>query len=74
VELKVMKEWTRRQSSQSEKVKIFRCYYQWQILKPSEKRKAKRGFTVSVKTPKGTEKKANLKGTTEIARSRGSAR
>jgi hypothetical protein len=46
----------------------------WQILKPREKRKAKRSFTVSVKTPKGAKKKATLKGTTGRARLRGSAR
>jgi hypothetical protein len=29
------------------------CYYQWQILEPSGKGKAKWSFTVSIKTPKG---------------------
>jgi hypothetical protein len=38
------------------------------------KKKGKRTFPVSVKTPKGTEKKAALKDTTEIALLRGSAR
>jgi hypothetical protein len=37
------------------------------------KRKAKRSFTVSVKTPNGTEDKTTLKGTTGTARLRGSA-
>jgi hypothetical protein len=48
--------------------------YQWQFLKPNGKRKAKRSFTVSVKTPNGTEYKTTLKGTTRMARLRGSAR
>jgi hypothetical protein len=37
-----------------------------------KKRKAKRSYTVSVKTPKGTEEKASLNGTTEMAHLRGS--
>jgi hypothetical protein len=49
-------------------------YYQWQTLKPIGKRKAKRSFTVSVKTPNGTEDKTTLKGSTGMARLRGSAR
>jgi hypothetical protein len=40
----------------------------------SGKRKAKRSFTVSVKTSKGTEEKATLKGTKGMARIRGSGR
>jgi hypothetical protein len=48
--------------------------YQWQILKPSGKRKAKRSFTVSVKTPKRTVEKATFKDSTVMARLRGSAR
>jgi hypothetical protein len=57
-----------------EKVEIVNCYYQWQILKHSGK-KEKRSFTVSVKTPgHGTGEKATLKGTTGMARVRGSAR
>jgi hypothetical protein len=40
------------------KAEIVNYYYQWQILKPSGKRWAKRRSTVSVKTPNGTEKKA----------------
>jgi hypothetical protein len=40
--------------------------------KPSGKRKAKRNFTDSVKTPKGTEEKATSKGTTGMLRLRGS--
>jgi hypothetical protein len=43
-------------------------YYQGQTLKPSRKRKAKRSFTLSIITPKGTEEKAPLKGTTGFAR------
>jgi hypothetical protein len=35
--------------------------------------RAKRSFTVSVKTPNGTEDKTTLKGTTRMARVRGSA-
>jgi hypothetical protein len=50
------------------------AYYQWQILKPSGKRKAKRSFTVLVKTPKGTEEKASLEGNTRMARLRAFAR
>jgi hypothetical protein len=65
---------TRRQSYQSEKAETLNYYYQGQILKPSGKRKAKRSFTVSVKTPKGTEDKTTLKGSTGMARLRGSAR
>jgi hypothetical protein len=38
------------------------------------KRKAKKSFTFSAKTPKGTEEKATLKGTTGNTRLRGSAR
>jgi hypothetical protein len=51
LELKLMR-LTRRQNNQSKKVEIVNYYYQWQILKPSGKRKAKENFTVSVKTPK----------------------
>jgi ABC-type uncharacterized transport system ATPase component len=54
--------------------KVVNYYYQWQILKPSGKRKKKRCFRVTVKTLKGTEEKATLKGTTGMARLRGSAR
>jgi hypothetical protein len=46
---------------------IGKYYYWWQILKSNGKWKAKRSFTVSVKTPKGTDEKATLKGTTEMA-------
>jgi hypothetical protein len=53
---------------------IVNYYYQWQSLYPSGKRKAKKNFTVSVKTPNGIKGKANLKGTTGMARLRGSAR
>jgi hypothetical protein len=41
---------------------------------PSGKRKAKKNFTVFVKTPNGREEKATSKGTTGMARFRGSAR
>jgi hypothetical protein len=37
-------------------------------LKAQGKKKAKKSFTVSVKTPKGTEDKATFKGTTGLAR------
>jgi hypothetical protein len=57
VELKLMRELTWRQSSQSKKAEIVNYYYQWQILKPRGKRKAKRIFTVSVKTPKRQRRK-----------------
>jgi hypothetical protein len=40
-------------------------YYQWHILKPGGKSKAKGSFTIYVKTPNRTEEKSNLKGTTE---------
>jgi hypothetical protein len=36
-------------------------------VKPSGERKAKRSFTVSVKTPNETEEKTTLKGTTGMA-------
>jgi hypothetical protein len=69
-----MRELTRRQTNQSKKAEIVNYYYQWQILKHSGKRKANRSFTVSVKTPKGTEEKVTLKGTTGVAPFRGSTR
>jgi hypothetical protein len=47
---------------------IVNCYHQWQILNPSGKRKAKRSFTISDKSSRGTEEKATLKGTTGMAR------
>jgi hypothetical protein len=50
-----------------EDIEIVNYYYQWQILKPSGRRKAKRSFTISVKTPKETDEKAILKGTTGMA-------
>jgi hypothetical protein len=46
----------------------------YNTVKPTGKRKAKRSFTVSVKTPKGTQERATLKGTRGMARLRGSAR
>jgi hypothetical protein len=64
---------TRRQSNQSKKAEIVN-YLQWQILKHSGKGKAKKSFTVSVKTPNGTEQKSTLQGTTGMARLCGSAR
>jgi hypothetical protein len=60
VELKLMRELARRQRNQSKKAEIVNYYYQWQILKPSGKRKAKRSFRVSVKTPKGIEEKVTF--------------
>jgi hypothetical protein len=57
----------------SKKAEIVNYYYQWQILKPSGKRKAKTNFTVSVETPNGTEEESTLKGTTGGVRLRGSA-
>jgi hypothetical protein len=74
VDLKLTRGPTRRQSNQSKKVETVNYYYQWQILEPSGKRKTKKSFTVSVKTPKGTEERATLKGTTGRARLRDSAR
>jgi hypothetical protein len=62
------------QSNQSKKAEVVNCYYQWQILKPSGKRKIKRNFTVSVKTPKGAEEKTTLKGTTGMTGLRDPAR
>jgi hypothetical protein len=56
------------------KVEIANYYYQWQILIPGGKRKAKMNFKVSVKTPLGTEEKATLKGNAGMVRLRGSAR
>jgi hypothetical protein len=61
VELKLMRELTRRQSNQSKKTEIVNYYYQWQILKPLRKRKAERSLTISVKSPKGAEEKATLR-------------
>jgi hypothetical protein len=69
-----MREPAQRRSSQSEKAEMVNYCYQWHILKPNGKRKAKKSITVSVKTPKGTEEKATLKGTTGMARFHGSAR
>jgi hypothetical protein len=43
-------------------------------VKAQWKKRGKRSFTVSVNTPKGTEEKATLKGTTGMAHFRGSAR
>jgi hypothetical protein len=74
VELKLMRELTRRRSNQSKKAETDNCYYQWQILKPSGKRKAKRRLTISVKAPKESQEKAALKGTTGMALLHGSAR
>jgi hypothetical protein len=65
---------TRRKSNQSKKAETVNYYYQLQILKPIGIREAKRSFTVSAKTPNGTEDKTTLKGTTRMARLRGSAR
>jgi hypothetical protein len=59
---------TRRQSKQSKEVEIANYYYQWQILKPSGKRKARKNFTVFLKTLNGTEEKTTLKGSTGMAR------
>jgi DnaJ-class molecular chaperone len=42
--------------------------------KSSGKKEAEKNFTVSVKTPNGTEEKATLKGTAGMARLRGSVR
>jgi hypothetical protein len=73
-ELKLIRGPTRRQSNQSKKVEMAKYYYQWQILKPTGKRKAKMNFTMFAKTPNGIEEEDTLKGTTGIARLRGSAR
>jgi hypothetical protein len=62
---------TRKQSKQSEKVDIAHYYYQWQILKPSGKRKAKKNFTFFVKTPNGTGENDTSKDTIGMARLRG---
>jgi hypothetical protein len=53
---------------------VVNYYYKQQILKSSRKREAKRSFTVSVKTPKGTEEKPILKSTAGMACLGGSAR
>jgi hypothetical protein len=53
--------------SEAKKAETVNYYYQWQILKPIGKRKAKRSFTGSVKTPTRTEYKTTLKGTTGMA-------
>jgi hypothetical protein len=64
----------RRQSKQSKKVEIANYYYQWQILKPSGKRKAKKNFTVFVKIPNGTGESDILKNTIGMAQLCGSER
>jgi hypothetical protein len=64
---------TRRQNNQSKTAETVNYYYQWQILKPFGKRKAKRSFKVSVKKPNGTEDKTTLKCTTGMSRLHGSA-
>jgi hypothetical protein len=43
-------------------------------LKAQRKKEGKGSFTVSVKTPNGTEEKATLNGTTRMARLRDSTR
>jgi hypothetical protein len=43
-------------------------------LKAQWEKKENRSFKISVKIPKGTKEKATLKGTTGVARLRGSAR
>jgi hypothetical protein len=63
---------TRRQSKQSKKAEIASYCYQWRILKPKG-RKAKKNFTVFVKTPNGAGENHNLKDTIGMARLRGSA-
>jgi hypothetical protein len=42
-------------------------YYQWRILKPSGHKKAKKNFTVFVKTPNGTGENDTLKDTIGMA-------
>jgi hypothetical protein len=74
VELKLTRGPTRRQGNQSKKVQIVYYYHQWQILKPSGTRKARKNFTVSVTTPKGREEKATLKATKGMAELHSSAR
>lgn len=69
-----MRELTWRQSNQSEKAEIVKCCYRWQILQHSGNRKAKRSFTVSVKTAKETNGKVTLKDTTGMVRLPGAAR
>jgi hypothetical protein len=64
-ELKLIRQLTQRQSNQSKNAQIVK--YWWQILKSSGKGKAKRSFTVTVITPKGTEEKVTLKSTTGMA-------
>jgi hypothetical protein len=55
-------------------IEIVSYYYQWQILKPSGQRNAKKNLKIFVETPNGTEEKDTLKGTTGMACLRGSAR
>jgi hypothetical protein len=74
MELNLMRELIRRQSSQSKKAEIVKYYYQWKILKPSGERKVKKNFTISIETPNETEEKATLKGAIGMAPLRGSAR
>jgi hypothetical protein len=67
-----MREMTWRQSNQSKKAAIVSYYYQWQILKHSEKERE--GASQCVKTPKGTEEKTTLKGSTGMTHLCGSTR
>jgi hypothetical protein len=61
-------------SEAKQEIKEGRDSQLWQISKPSGKRKARKNFTVFVKTPNGTREKTTLKGATGMVRLRGSAR
>jgi hypothetical protein len=72
--LKLIRGLAWRQSKHSKKVEIVNYSYQWQLLKPSGKRKAKKNFTVFIKTPDGTGENDTLEDIIEMAWLRGSAR
>jgi hypothetical protein len=69
VQLKLMRELTRSQSTQSKKAETVNYCYQWQILKVQWEKKGKEELHSFCKTPKAT-----LKATAGMARLRGSAR
>lgn len=49
------------ETTQSDEVETVKYYYCWHIIKSSGKRKAKRGFTLSVKHQKGQKRKLLFK-------------
>jgi hypothetical protein len=74
VELKLMRELTREVKQSIKEGRDSQLLIPMAELKAKWKKNGKEDFTISVKTPKGTEEKATLKGTTGMACLRGSAR